>query len=240
MEKEQPDYFPFHPRILLFYLLCFNLILSLMYTISVLSGSWYLQKWFDLNDEVSIPTWHSSSQLLVSGLLILAAIKYRHERFSPQRGLYLIVGLGLIFLSADEASIIHESLNSLSKKYATFVPLFDGRHGAWITLYGVLFLIIAISQIKNIELMWKNYRDSFVIFSVGLITLVAGAVLVEITMYYSLFSSSIVQVSIEEFLEMAGGSIILVSSLVFLNRHVEVRKLMRSDGNPLHFSGARP
>lgn len=225
MEKEQPVCFPFHLGGLLFYLVGFNLFLTLMYFMSILSGSWTLQQWFDLDGEIGIPSWHSSSQLLVSGLLILVAIKYRHEGFSPRRGLYLIVGLGLVFLSADEASMIHERLTPISKRYATFVPLFNGSRGAWITLYGALFIIICISQINNIALMWRNYRESFAIFSFGFLILVTGAALVEITMYYSFFSSAVIQVSIEEFLEMSGGSIILTSSLLFLKRHAKVEKL---------------
>lgn len=240
MEKEQPDYFPFHPRVLFFYLLSFNFFLTLMYSISILSGSWNLQQWFDLDGEISIPTWYSSSQLLVSGLLILAAIKYRYKGFSPRRDLYLIVGLGLIFLSADETSMIHERLTPLSAKYANFIPLFNGNRGAWITIYGVIFLTIFTSQIKNIVLMWHNYREAFVLFFLGLITLVAGAVLVEITMYYSLLPSAILQVSVEEFLEMVGGSIILISSVVFLSRHVEVRKLVSGDDRTVDQSISHP
>lgn len=229
MEEKQPDYFPSQPRAILTYLLCFNVFLTLMFPISIASGSWNLQQWFDLDGEISVPTWHSSSQLLVSGLFILAAIKFRCKEVSPKRGFYLLVGLGLVFLSADEASMIHERLTPLSEKYASFVPLFRGNNGAWITIYAVVLLVIIASQAKNIILMSRSYRESLLVFSLGLAILVTGAVLIEITMYYSLFSSGIMQVALEEFLEMTGGSIILVSAVMFLNRHVEVKKVVRRD-----------
>ncbi len=42
-------------------------------------------------------------------------------------------------------------------------------------------------------------------------------------MHYSLLPSKVMQLILEEFMEMMGGSIILISSFVFFNNHVEVR-----------------
>lgn len=120
-----------------------------MFTISISFDFWTIKPWFDLDGEVSILTWHSSSQLLVSGLFILAAFRFRRPG-SPRLGFYLLVGLGLIFLSADEASSIHEKLTPLSEKYAQFVPLIRGNQGAWITIYGVIFALILVINYNNI------------------------------------------------------------------------------------------
>lgn len=202
-----------------------------MFPISIALDFWTIKLWFDLDSEVSIPTWYSSSQLLVSGLLILAALKFRRET-SPRFGFYLLVSLGLIFLSADEASSIHERLTPLSAKYAHFVPLIRGNQGAWITIYGVIFAFILVINYKNVVRMWVSYRNSLLIFSVGICVLVSGAVLMEIAMYYSLLPSKIMQLVLEEFMEMMGGSIILISGLVFLNNHIEVKS-----GQPQDRSG---
>ncbi|MEO1910162.1 MAG: hypothetical protein ABGX10_07040 [Paracoccus sp. (in: a-proteobacteria)] len=222
MKKNIETYFPARPRTILVYLTFFNIILALMFPISIALDFWTIKQWFDLDGEVSIPTWYSSSQLLVSGLFILAALRFRRVT-SPRLGFYLLVGLGLIFLSADEASSIHEKLTPLSAKYAHFVPLIRGNQGAWITIYGIIFAFIVVINYKNIVQMWLNYRKSLQIFVFGLCVLVSGAVLMEITMYYSLLPSKVIQLILEEFLEMTGGSIILISSFVFFNNHVEVR-----------------
>ncbi|WP_139291456.1 hypothetical protein [Paracoccus sp. SM22M-07] len=226
MEKNNEIYFPVQPRTILIYLTFFNIILSFMFPISIALDFWTIKQWFDLDGEVSIPTWYSSSQLLVSGLFILAALRFRRPG-SPRLGFYLLVGLGLIFLSADEASSIHEKLTPLSAKYAQFVPLIRGNQGAWITIYGVIFSLILTINYNNILQMWLNYKESLQIFVFGLCVLVSGAVLMEITMYYSLLPSKVMQLILEEFMEMMGGSIILISSFVFFNNHVEVRAAQR-------------
>lgn len=224
MKKNIENYFPAEPITVLIYLICFNILFSFMFLISIALDSWTIKQWFDLDSEVSIPTWYSSSQLLVSGLLILAALKFRGEK-SPRPGFYLLAGLGLIFLSADEASSIHERLTPLAAKYAHFIPLFNGVHGAWITIYGVIFLFILAINLKNIFLMWESYRNSLLMFLAGLCVLVSGAVIIEIFMYYSLLPSKVIQLTLEESMEMTGGSMILISSFVFFNKHVEVREV---------------
>lgn len=224
MEENQKTYFPTQPRPVFICLLWSNIFFALMFPISIEINLWTIKQWFDLDGEVSLPTWYSSSQLLVSGLLVLAALKFRRKE-SPSPGLYFLVGFGLIFLSADEASSIHEKLTPLSAKYAHFIPLIRGNQGAWITIYGVIFVFITMMNFKNILLMWKNYRISLLLFVIGLCVLVFGAVLMEITMYYSLLPSKVMQLIIEEFMEMTGGSIILMSSFVFFNNHVEVREV---------------
>lgn len=224
MEKDQLDYFPMQPRTALTYLLLFNILFALMFPISIALDFWTIKQWFDLDGEVSIPTWYSSSQLLVSGLFILSSLKFRRT-ISPRPGFYFLVGLGLIFLSADEAASIHEKLTPLSAKYAHFVPLINGNQGAWITIYGVIFASAVLLNINSILVMWKNYREPLLIFIAGLSVLVSGAVLMEITMYYSLLPSKVLQLILEEFMEMTGGSLILISSFIFLNNHVAVRAL---------------
>lgn len=210
------------PQSLLVYLIALDLFFVIIFPLSIFSGSWTLAQWFDLNGEVSIPTWFATSQLLVAGLLILVTSSYRTSAL-PTRTFCMIVGLGLIFISADEASLIHERLTPLAARHAEFVPLFPGDHGAWISIYAVIGLLLTVFNLRNIIAMWTHFRRPLVVVCAGFTTLVAGGVAAEIAGYYSLFASDTVQLMVEEGLEMVGGSIMFVGAATFLNSHASLQ-----------------
>jgi len=73
----------------------------------LLGADWYLLK---LGEENNIPTWYSSSQLLLVALA-LSALAVRDTRVKPLRSLALIAAPTLFFiLSLDEIAMIHERI----------------------------------------------------------------------------------------------------------------------------------
>lgn len=200
------------PRTLLAVLIVCDLGLVALYLLSNWTGSWALEQWFHINSEVSVPTWFSSSKLLLAALFVfLSAVHARDVGVSSS--FLFLVAFGLLFISADETAQIHEKLTAISATHLPFIPLFEG-HGAWITIYGTIGLILVGANIRNIADMWKGHRRAFLTFVSGFATLVLGAVLVEMAGYYGLFALAAAQLSLEEGLEMIGGSVIVVSSVI--------------------------
>lgn len=83
-------------------------VIALAALLSFLLGAdWYLLK---LGEENNIPTWYSSSQLLLVALS-LSALAARDTRIKPLRSLALIAAPTLFFLlSLDEIAMIHERI----------------------------------------------------------------------------------------------------------------------------------
>jgi hypothetical protein len=202
-------------------LLC-NVALVAMYFLAILVNSWILKEWFDLDSELSVPTWFSASQLLVSGILMCLLSEYMGRPGWPTAFFCLTVGVGFIFLSADEASQIHERTTYLAGRYAPWVPMVQGHRGAWIFLYGVTGMALLVLHWHNLLVMWRYHRHASMVIAGGFATIVAGGVLVEVAGYYALLPFESVQIALEEFLEMLGGSIILVGVMIFFGSAVRL------------------
>lgn len=205
------------PGLVLKILLLCNIALITMYFMSSVINSWVLQTWFDLDSEVSVPTWFSASQLLVAGILMCLMSDYAGRHGWPSAFFCLTVGVGFIALSADEASGIHERLTYLAGRYAPWVPMVQGHRAAWIFLYGVTGAAFMVLHRRNLLMMWRNHRQASMVMAGGFATIAAGGVLVEVAGFYALVPIESVQVALEEFLEILGGSIILVGAMIFLS-----------------------
>lgn len=209
------------PGSILAVLLLVDLFLLVMFLTAVRSGSWMLMQWFDLDSEQSLTTWFASSQLLIAGLILLLASGQSVGANRPSRSFCILVGLGLIFLSADEAASIHETLTLLVKERAAFMPLFRGDHGAWIFVYGVIGLILLAANLRNIAILYHHHRRALLTVAAGFVGLVAGSVLVEIAGYYAWLFSAPLQLTIEEGLELAGVSVMVFGFVLFRNTLVQ-------------------
>jgi len=105
-----------------------------------------LQIWFDLGAEGTVPAWFSSGQFLLVGLALLAAAALRRGVSPSEMRLLLVAGLGFIFLSADEAAMIHERITRTS------VPT---------KLCPVSRAIVAYGFSSMVQLVWCCSRSSF-------------------------------------------------------------------------------
>ena len=76
---------------------------------------WLLRELFDVDEEESIPTWFSSSMLLITSLnlfLIAHVARLEKERDAPY---WWGLGAGFLFMSVDEIAGFHETLNSVTE-----------------------------------------------------------------------------------------------------------------------------
>lgn len=203
---------------LLFALILFELCLTLIFVLDTLLEMPYsIHKLFNLDAEATIPAWFSSVQLFLIGILFLFSGNWSqgHRIVTPR--FLVLVGIGFIFLSMDEAAEFHEKITA-TLKHIEWVPRFKGNHGIWIPVYLSITMVLAVIGSRTINSMLKAFpRQVLIIFS-GLMVLLIGAVGMEIISYWYLQDESSflykVEVALEEFFEMAGVSIVLYGTIL--------------------------
>lgn len=180
----------------------------------------------DLDAEISLAAWFSSIQLFVIGAVLFLAASQNHQPDRLSSGLLRFASLGFIFLSVDEAAAIHEKITMAARSAGLGAVMIKGLHGAWIWLYAVIALLILGIAARPIRRLWIHYPREVRIGILGAAVFAAGAIGLEIISYIYLrdgaagTTSAIykVEVAAEEFLEMAGASIILYGSLLLADR----------------------
>jgi hypothetical protein len=202
-------------------LLC-EMVMVCIYLISYLLGkpSYTLQALFDLDGEACIPAWFSAMQLFVVGVLLWGAAR-TCGRKSPSPVFLKLAGAGFIYISADEAAMIHERVGAFLKSLP-HVPSIHG-HGAWISLYlagGIFFLMLTRRHFLS---LWRDFRRELAIALAGMGVFLLGALGLEV--FGDLMRSGILphgtrayvlEVALEEFFEMSGVSIILYGVIRFV------------------------
>jgi hypothetical protein len=175
---------------------------------------------FDLDSEGSLPAWFSATQLFLIGLAFLIKSRIIDLHHSPSPYFFLLMGLGFIFLSADEAAAIHEKI-TIFFKHIKAIPRFKGNHGIWIVVYILIAIVLLLSHFKYLISMWRSYRKETIILGIGMAALVCGGVFLEIVSYQFLRTgltpiSYSIEVMAEEFLEMFGATIVLYGAVLVL------------------------
>ncbi len=108
-----------------------------------------------MDGEQTIPAWFSSVQLFLIGLVFLLKIVHAHAEPAIARSFLLLMGLGFMFLSADEATQIHEQLSRSADKFGG-LPGFKGGHGYWIAAYGLIGVMLAVPSMKHAIDTWRQ------------------------------------------------------------------------------------
>lgn len=177
---------------------------------------------FNLDGEANVPAWFSSMQLFVIGLVMLLAAASPQRGQDGLRGLLMLLGCAFVFLSMDEAAAVHEKVTTVLSR-VRWAPRFSGGHGIWMFAYVALAAAMMAALFRPIARLVRFYpRDVWGVVA-GLGILGAGAVGVEAVGYELVGDNAAVavktlQVAAEEFLEMLGASVILVSTVRFAAR----------------------
>jgi len=165
---------------------------------------------FDVNGVASIPTWFSSVQLYSIGIvfLCLRAIMGKCQG----SGLFMTLGIGFIYLSLDEAVVIHETI-TWPLRHFSWVPRFKGDHGIWILVYGLVGIWLFIAFKNSMLLASRNFPRPALIFMSGAGLFILGGVVLEICNYYHLFETLYgLGPILEAGGKMVGGSFMLLGS----------------------------
>lgn len=160
-----------------------NLIVQIAKFFFGYSHLWGLSRLFDVNGENNIPTWYSSTTLLLCALLlwVIAEVKHHHgDRYTRHwKGLSII----FMLLSLDETASLHDLLNPLGTAvnasgfflfiwvvpgiifvlsvllfYWRFLMNLPAKTRYLILLSGVIYVFGAI----GLEMIGGNYFDQFV------------------------------------------------------------------------------
>ena len=213
-------------RKLLLAFLVFELCLTVIFFIAAqIQGPFPFKLLFNLDSEVSLAAWFSSIQLFLIGLLFLFSSHWPKRHLIVQPKSLLFIGAGFIFLSMDESAAFHEKVTFVLK-HIEWIPRFKGDHGIWIPIYGSLLMILALVFYRTIKSILIAYPRQSVIMAAGLTILIIGGVGLEIVSYkflrYDDISYLYLEVGAEEFLEMAGASLILYGALLCSIREVSL------------------
>lgn len=219
--KVQLGYSSADAKRLLIFLLAFETLLVFNYcVVHILAPDFKwgpLMLFVDMNRESAIPTWFSTVQLFAIAVLLLFL-----AQAAKQLRRYLIVfGLGFMFLSMDEAAVIHEKIIDSAKRldWQWLLSLtFGGSHQAWMIPYLVLALIVILICYRFFILAWQSFRQEALIVAAGLALFGVGGIGLELLGFYFEDHPSETPyawaVAGEEFLEMAGMTVVLYGSLL--------------------------
>jgi hypothetical protein len=208
-------------KMVLYGLISLELIFVVFHLIDALSGmpSKLIHELVYLDTENTIPSIFSSMQLMAIGLLLFCLVTESSE-MKVFKSLFIMSTLVFAFLSLDEALGLHEKLQH---RIGTidWVPKNEGGHGSWTYIYffaGVAFLLTnSVSIVK----FFKKFPTQSRFIIGGMILYVTGSVVLEYFTFSldlrreDIFALYTMEVVAEEFLEMAGVSIVLYGFLQF-------------------------
>ena len=178
---------------------------------------------FSLDNELNFGSWFSAAQLMMIGFIMLGIFWFGKNSKWADAKLFFSAGLIFIFLSADEALAIHESISGILGKSASWVRIFPTY--IWITVYIIIGLIILIAFRNSIMLIFRDHSKQACQGLFGSLVYALGAIGIESANYHNLFQSTVTQVGIEEMLEMMGASLILVAALELLLKVVRIKPI---------------
>ena len=209
------------PRKLMLTALICELVLTGIYWFDIATGNHFqmLHSLFDLDSEGNIPAWFSSSQLFCVAIAFWSCAFRQKRANRPSKLFFALAGLGAIYASSDETAQIHERVTAfMGQRYVDWLPAYAAHNFLFVMLAVAFLLTICQLLADDLITLWKNHRSATVLAVAGVATALAGGMGIE-TVGYKLFAgdtSSIwykVEVTVEEFMEMLGGTLILVSAL---------------------------
>ncbi len=144
---------------------------AMAYMVPLLTGHDHVYgiiPWLDVGSETSLPTFFASFNLLIAALL-----SYLLYIVSSRRGARIyewnLLAIAFVYLSLDEATMIHEKFDWLGRAFPTF-DFLSPRH-SWL-VYGFLFAsVAAILGLRILARIPPHLRIAYgfagIIFAVG-------------------------------------------------------------------------
>lgn len=185
---------------------------------------WKLTALLDLNREGNLPTWYPSIQWFCVAIFLGL---FAHRNFSlRQKRSWLLVVVSLLFLvlSLDEVAEIHEWLG---QEVDVLLPG-GTRHntlvhstGIWMLAIGVPFLALFIVLISSIKIYFQGAPDALLKILLGMLIMLIGALRFETLANFVTPRTKyrVLQIFLEEFCELVGGTTVLWGSYELLRVH---------------------
>ncbi len=180
------------------------------------------QHQFNLNEENNIPTWFSSSMLLVCSLLLGLIGWAKRGTKAPDTGRWLALAAIFLFLSMDEASSLHEMTMEPTREFLKRTGLLNPYlFYSWLPFGITAVAIIGLYYLAFLRTLPKDVSRTFLLAGC---VFISGAVITEMhgsAMHYLRGADDMpyaVVVATEEALEMFGIVAFLYGLLVYLLR----------------------
>lgn len=187
---------------------------------------------FDLSGESSIPTWFSSSTMLLCSVILsmVARVKKRSgERYALHWGFLAFILLGM---SVDEVAQFHESLNRVGSLLGTEGLL----HFGWVIPGSAFVIAVGLAYLKFLTDLPVAVRRLFILAGA---LFVGGAIGMEMIgarsaqLYGQASPAFFLPVTVEEFMEMMGVIFFGYALLSYVSSHLnDINISIR--GKPAH------
>ncbi|MFO7323350.1 MAG: hypothetical protein DIU68_016590 [Chloroflexota bacterium] len=180
---------------------------------------------FNINRELSIPTWYVSSVLLLGGLTSMVIAIIKRARREPFVGRWFGLAAMFIYFSADEAAELHEYLTEpIGEGLNTTGPLYFG----WIIAGAIAVVIVGLIYFR-FWLHLPGYMKR--LYLLAAVLYVGGGIGIEMigsNLWYLEGGSSLTYSTVgtvEELFEILGAVVFLYAQLVYLTRLAPVIEL---------------
>lgn len=174
---------------------------------------------FDLDGEINVPTWFSSTLLLLAGLLLLyigAASRRDRDRWARH---WTFLAWVFLLLSVDETSGLH---GLLSGPLRTALHLSGALYHAWVLPVGVALVMLGLAYLRFLSSLPEPTRRLVMVAGV---VYVGGAIGFELPegMYRTAVGANVTiaygfLTVLEETFEMAGMVLFIYALLRFIER----------------------
>jgi hypothetical protein len=217
-------------RIFLTALTC-ELILVVLYWLDIATGYSFqlLHGLFDLDSEGNIPAWFSSCQLFAVAISYFSCARRKGTESRPSRVLFILAGIAALYVSSDETAQIHERVHALiGARYIDWVPPFIVQNFFFAMVFVAVLVSIGQMLSKDLLALWTHHRRIVFLTVVGAAIGLTGGMVVESVGYQIPPTHPIlyrVEVTVEEFMEMFGASVILLAALQ-LRRRLAIQRLI--------------
>lgn len=181
--------------------------------------TWDFMGLFDLDSEISIPTWFSQMLLLLIGVLCgLVATHFRHKK-AKKLYVYQWRALAVIalFMSIDEGAAIHERMSLFIAKYTGDL---SGTFFYFAWVIAGIFLVLLVVAIF-FRFWWNLPPKTKWLLAAAVAVFLAGAIGVESVAGHHMSTHGIDEtyrllVLVEESLEMFGSILAIYALLDFM------------------------
>lgn len=157
-----------------FSLIKFNRILAILFVVLTLAGfaaeisihrlgddwGFGLVPLVNLSYEGNLPTWYSATLLFVCALLLTVIARAKLAAGSPYRRHWAALGAIFLYLSLDEAALIHEMINQPLTESLGLGGVF---YFSWVLPFGLFVLIFVVCYLRFLGHLPGRFRRRFVL-----------------------------------------------------------------------------
>lgn len=220
----RPNKITLNPNKLLVFLACISLMFVLLhvlfwslYLFAGIDRAIFLRELFDLDLEVSIPTWYAQVQLLIGAMIgVVVAFHHRAAGRLGQARQWSLVAAIVLLLSLDEGGGIHEQLINIIKSGSESAGVLVNP---WIIYAAVVVLLAGLILLNFFIALPKRTKILLVasasVFLCGAFVLdMVGGGYVSNTNYHKLLF-----IPLEEGLELLGAALAVYAFADYAKRH---------------------